>query len=102
MQFVGLSGMTDLSTVYDVLVVGGGNAALCAPQPLLSGILSLSRTNAFFLGGGKVLVNAYYLAAKQAGVAVISDSEMTAIEMDIPSTIHCVLRQRKRGAAMFD
>ncbi|TWA63465.1 hypothetical protein FBZ82_113123 [Azospirillum brasilense] len=28
-------------------------------QPSLSGTLSLSRTNAFFLGGGKALVNAY-------------------------------------------
>lgn len=29
-------------------------------QPSLSGTLSLARTNAFFLGGGKGLVNAYY------------------------------------------
>ena len=29
-------------------------------QPSLSGTLSLSRTNAFFLGGGKALVNALY------------------------------------------
>src|SRR5215212_5676026 len=29
-------------------------------QPSLSGTLSLSRTNAFFLGGGKALVNAEY------------------------------------------
>src|SRR5437016_936292 len=28
-------------------------------QPSLSGTLHLSRTNAFFLGGGKALVNAY-------------------------------------------
>jgi tricarballylate dehydrogenase len=32
-------------------------------QPSLSGTLSLSRTNAFFLGGGKALVNAYYNTA---------------------------------------
>ena len=29
-------------------------------QPSLTGTLNLSRTNAFFLGGGKALVNAYY------------------------------------------
>ncbi|MFZ4652260.1 MAG: FAD-dependent oxidoreductase, partial [Rubrivivax sp.] len=29
-------------------------------QPSLSGTLHLSRTNAFFMGGGKALVNAYY------------------------------------------
>ena len=32
----------------------------CYFQESLSGTLSLSRTNAFFLGGGKALVNAYY------------------------------------------
>ena len=36
-------------------------------QPSLSGTLSLSRTNAFFLGGGKALVNAYYATAQGSG-----------------------------------
>ena len=39
-------------------------------QPSLSGTLSLSRTNAFFLGGGKALVNAYYRTAEALGVEV--------------------------------
>ena len=39
-------------------------------QPSLTGTLSLSRTNAFFLGGGKALVNAYYLTAERLGVDV--------------------------------
>lgn len=39
-------------------------------QPSLSGTLSLSRTNAFFLGGGKALVNAYYSSAEDAGIEV--------------------------------
>ena len=39
-------------------------------QPSLSGTLSLSRTNAFFLGGGKALVNAYYNTAEDLGVTV--------------------------------
>ena len=34
-------------------------------QTSLSGTLSLSRTNAFFLGGGKALVNAYYNTARR-------------------------------------
>jgi tricarballylate dehydrogenase len=33
-------------------------------QPPLSGTLHLSRTNAFFMGGGKALVNAYYRSAE--------------------------------------
>ncbi len=36
-------------------------------QPSLTGTLNLGRTNAFFLGGGKALVNAYYLTAERLG-----------------------------------
>jgi tricarballylate dehydrogenase len=39
-------------------------------QPSLSGTLSLSRTNAFFLGGGKALVNAYYQRCEDLGVTI--------------------------------
>ena len=39
-------------------------------QKSLSGTLSLSRSNAFFLGGGKALVNAYFNTAEDLGVAV--------------------------------
>ena len=35
-------------------------------QPSLTGTLNLSRTNAFFLGGGKALMNAYYATAASA------------------------------------
>lgn len=45
-------------------------------QPSLSGTLSLSRTNAFFLGGGKALVNAYYNTAQDLGVRVLYDAEV--------------------------
>ena len=51
-------------------------------QPSLSGTLSLSRTNAFFLGGGKALVNAYYNAAEDLGVTVAYDAEVTQIEIE--------------------
>jgi len=39
-------------------------------QPSLSGTLSLSRTNAFFLGGGKALVNAYFQRCEDLGVDI--------------------------------
>jgi len=39
-------------------------------QPALGGTLHLSRTNAFFLGGGKALANAYYRSAERAGVQI--------------------------------
>ena len=35
-------------------------------QPPLSGALHVARTNAFFMGGGKALVNAYYRSAEAA------------------------------------
>ena len=50
-------------------------------QPSLSGTLSLSRTNAFFLGGGKALVNAYYRTAEQLGVTVLYEAKVTHVEL---------------------
>jgi tricarballylate dehydrogenase len=47
-------------------------------QPSLSGTLSLSRTNAFFLGGGKALVNAYYRRCEALGVRVFYNSTVLA------------------------
>ncbi len=51
-------------------------------QPSLSGTLSLSRTNAFFLGGGKALVNAYYRTAESLGVQVLYDAPVTHLELE--------------------
>lgn len=51
-------------------------------QPALGGTLQLSRTNAFFLGGGKALVNAYYRTAAALGVDVVYDAEVTSIDID--------------------
>jgi tricarballylate dehydrogenase len=45
-------------------------------QPSLSGTLSLSRTNAFFLGGGKALVNALYRTAERLGAVILLDTEV--------------------------
>src|SRR6185369_14350916 len=51
-------------------------------QPPLRGTLNLSRTNAFFLGGGKALLNAYYRTAQRAGVVVEYDTEVESITLD--------------------
>ena len=50
-------------------------------QPSLSGTLHLSRTNAFFMGGGKALVNAYYRSAQGLGVQVRYDTPVRHIEL---------------------
>lgn len=46
-------------------------------QPSLGGTLHLDRTNAFFLGGGKALMNSWYAAAKKAGIEVVYNAEVT-------------------------
>jgi tricarballylate dehydrogenase len=51
-------------------------------QAALGGTLHLSRTNAFFLGGGKALMNAYYAAAQAAGVEVSYDTEVVDLAID--------------------
>jgi tricarballylate dehydrogenase len=50
-------------------------------QPPLSGTLHLGRTNAFFLGGGKALVNAYYREAEALGAKVAYEAEVQDLEI---------------------
>ncbi len=51
-------------------------------QAPLGGTLQLARTNAFFLGGGKALVNAYYAAAGALGVQFSYDTEVIDLAID--------------------
>jgi tricarballylate dehydrogenase len=51
-------------------------------QPSLGGTLHVSRTNAFFLGGGKALINAYYRSAEALGVDVSYDTEVVGLDLD--------------------
>jgi len=48
-------------------------------QSALRGTLHLSRTNLFFLGGGKALMNAYYAAAERMGIEVLYDAEVVDV-----------------------
>ena len=51
-------------------------------QPPLSGALHVARTNAFFMGGGKALVNAYYRSAEALGVDIRYDTPIDSLELD--------------------
>ena len=51
-------------------------------QPALTGTLQLSHTNAFFLGGGKALMNALYRAAEAAGVTVFYDTAVAGLAIE--------------------
>jgi tricarballylate dehydrogenase len=48
-------------------------------QAALRGTLQLSRTNAFFLGGGTALMNSYYAAAERVGIDVRYEADVTAL-----------------------
>ncbi len=50
-------------------------------QESLRGTLHLDRTNAFFLGGGKALMNSYYAAAVRLGAQVLYDAEVVALDV---------------------
>ncbi|MEJ1164055.1 FAD-dependent tricarballylate dehydrogenase TcuA [Variovorax sp. CCNWLW186] len=51
-------------------------------QPPLSGALHVARTNAFFMGGGKALVNAYFRSAQKLGVQIRYDTPVASVELD--------------------
>jgi len=51
-------------------------------QPPLSGTLHVARTNAFFMGGGKALVNAYYRSASNLGAQIRYDTPVASLELD--------------------
>jgi tricarballylate dehydrogenase len=51
-------------------------------QPSLGGTLSLGRTNSFFLGGGRSMLNALYLTAESLGVEIRYDSEVVGLEIN--------------------
>ena len=51
-------------------------------QPALRGTLGLARTNRFFLGGGKALVNSYYRTAQRSGVTIAYEACVQGLEWD--------------------
>lgn len=51
-------------------------------QPSLGGTLSLGRTNAFFLGGGRAMLNALYQTAEARGVVAMYDAEVVDLEIE--------------------
>ncbi|MDA7415703.1 FAD-dependent tricarballylate dehydrogenase TcuA [Xenophilus arseniciresistens] len=65
-------------------------------QPPLSGALHVARTNAFFMGGGKALVNAYYRSAEARGVQVRYESPVDRLEIENGRFVaaHCTVNGR--------
>ncbi|OWT63692.1 FAD-dependent tricarballylate dehydrogenase TcuA [Candidimonas nitroreducens] len=51
-------------------------------QPALAGTLHVARTNAFFMGGGKALVNAYFRSAENLGIQIRYNANVESLELD--------------------
>lgn len=51
-------------------------------QQSISGTLGLSRTNAFFLGGGKTLLNREYQIAQDLGVKILYEHEVKHVNIE--------------------
>ena len=63
-------------------------------QPSLGGTLHLSRTNAFFLGGGKALINALYRTAESLGIDIEYNSEVFDLNIEDGKFKSAVFRRR--------
>lgn len=69
-------------------------------QPALGGTLSLGRTNPFFLGGGKALLNALYAHAERLGVRVHYETEVRSLEIEDGHFTAAKLRHRGFDSAI--
>src|SRR5438067_871673 len=68
-------------------------------QPSLGGTLSLGRTNSFFLGGGRAMLNALYLTAEKLGVEIVYDAEVTDLQIEDGMFLSAKLKQPIDGAS---
>jgi tricarballylate dehydrogenase len=50
-------------------------------QPSLGGTLTLGRTNSFFLGGGRAMLNSLYQTAEGLGIEIHYDSPVTQLDI---------------------
>src|ERR1700722_12192168 len=50
-------------------------------QPSLGGTLTLGRTNSFFLGGGRAMLNSLYQTAESLGIEIHYDSPVTQLDI---------------------
>ncbi|WP_305829449.1 FAD-dependent tricarballylate dehydrogenase TcuA [Bradyrhizobium sp. sGM-13] len=68
-------------------------------QPSLGGTLSLGRTNSFFLGGGRAMLNALYLTAEKLGVEIVYDAEVIDLEIEHGMFLSAKLKQPIDGTS---
>jgi tricarballylate dehydrogenase len=61
-------------------------------QAALGGTLGLARTNAFYLGGGKALMNTLYRTAERLGVTVRYDAPVTGLAIEDGRFVSATIR----------
>ncbi|MGN1285636.1 MAG: FAD-binding protein, partial [Bradyrhizobium sp.] len=66
-------------------------------QPSLGGTLSLGRTNSFFLGGGRAMLNALYRTAEELGVDILYDAEVIDLNIEHGMFLSAQLKQPVGG-----
>ncbi|MFB9263176.1 FAD-dependent tricarballylate dehydrogenase TcuA [Bradyrhizobium erythrophlei] len=66
-------------------------------QPSLGGTLSLGRTNSFFLGGGRAMLNALYRTAEELGVDILYDAEVIDLRIEDGMFLSAQLKQPVNG-----
>src|SRR3954470_23572288 len=69
-------------------------------QPSLGGTLSLGRTNSFFLGGGRAMLNALYVTAESLGVEIAYDAEVVDLEIERGMFLSAVVKQANATASV--
>jgi len=67
-------------------------------QPSLGGTLSLGRTNSFFLGGGRAMLNALYLTAERLGIEILYDAEVLGLTIEDGMFLAATLKQPIDGS----
>jgi tricarballylate dehydrogenase len=69
-------------------------------QPPLGGTLSLGKTNAFFLGGGRGMLNALYRRAEDLGVQCFYDTPVTALTIQDGFFVSATVKHAGREATV--
>jgi tricarballylate dehydrogenase len=66
-------------------------------QGAFRGTIALDRTNRFFLGGGKALLNVYYRALEAHNVPVLYDTRVSALELHSDGSLSATLENGERA-----
>jgi tricarballylate dehydrogenase len=85
-------GLAELTVRESESVPGWMSAHGARWQPALAGTLHLGRTNRFFLGGGKALLNTYYRLAERAPVTIRYEASVEALHIVGDSCHELVVR----------